>query len=208
LIALNCYTQNQLKDATNISVSIPKEIQVKNISDSQKNSLDENMPWIAALIIGVLSAGVNFWIGHKLRQSNERNLQRQIESSNNIAMTQFKTTIATKNRQEWINELRHEISELLTAFGKASITDNSSTREEFTRYSEKILYSKAKIELLTNSQKPEQKELQDKIEDLFEAFVEKDGKFKPGELANLRSKIILSANKLLDLHWKKIKNLQ
>ena len=72
------------------------------------------MPWIGALIIGLLSVLVNFWVAHRLRQSNERNLTRQIENAKEITLSQFKSTIATKNRQDWINELRNAISDAIS----------------------------------------------------------------------------------------------
>jgi AraC-like DNA-binding protein len=213
LLTFNCFSQKKIakntlsnKAKSEISISIPREIHIKNVTNSIDNPLDKNMPWIAALIIGLLSAGVNFWIAHRLRQSNESSLQRQLESSKTITMTQFKATIATKNRQDWINELRHELADLLYAFTRASSSD--ITREEVTKYTEKVLFSKAKIQLMINSGKPEQKDLQDKIETLFNTYLEKEGKLENIEYASLRTDVILSARRLFDLHWKKVKNLE
>lgn len=212
-ITLSCLSQNNSiktelknKDLPNISINFPKEIQVKNVNNQTESSLDKNMPWIVAFLIGLLSAGVNFWVAHRLRQSNEKNLQRQIESSNNIALTQFKTTIATKNRQDWINELRHELCDLLAAF--TSSTGSDVTREELSKFMDRILYSKSKIQLLINNQKPEQKDLEDKIEALFNTYIEKKGKLENVEFATLRQAVINSGRKLFDLHWSKIKDLQ
>ncbi|EJL63051.1 hypothetical protein [Flavobacterium sp. CF136] len=201
------FKKEQDKNTKNeISISIPKEVQIKNISAIKEDNLDKKMPWIIALVIGVLSAGVNFWISHRLRQSNERNLQRQVESAQKMTLTQFKATIATKNRQDWINELRHELSELLTSTTR--VTGIGPKNEDYEKHIDKILFTKSKIQLMLNYEKIEQKKLIDSIENLFDKHIESDGKIDDDDFAELRSSIISDARVLFDIHWKKIKNLQ
>ncbi len=91
--------QIQRQKIPQVKVNLPSTLQIENVSKphdsiNYKNmpwvvalllgfisAHDKNMPWIVALIIGILSAFVNFWIGNRLRLSNEKKLLRQIETS-------------------------------------------------------------------------------------------------------------------------------
>ena len=193
-------------------LQFPDTIQIRNIvaTQSSQSSTEKNMPWIVALFIGLFSAFINYLISRHLRKSNEKSLERQFENSKENSLIQFKATIAAKNRQDWINELRHTLSEFLSY---ASLVSNFNAdlneKSDIHVYLQKILYAKAKIELLVNKEKEEQKHLVEKMEELFVAITGKksqDDNEIPFRKA--RTEVIKAANQLFNLHWKKIKDLK
>lgn len=235
-------------ETPNISnvIEFPSTLNINDVSSkSGENLLEKNMPWVVALIIGILSVFVNFWVSHRLRQSNERNLRVQIESNEkNIArqiessersileqiksnernqnkqietakeskLLEFKATIATNNRQEWINELRHTLSEYLTYCILITPLPDDATQAKLDNRDEifrKLSLSKSKLELLMNSEKAEQKELLEKIESILEVIRNNiDKSNKPIPIKDARISAIEAARKLFSIHWNKIKELK
>lgn len=195
---------------TDVKISIPQTIHIEDITEKSDTtmSLDKNMPWIAALLIGFSAAFVNFWVAHRLRQSNERNLQRQIENSKETTLTQFNATLATKNRQDWINELRQTLSEFLTYSMCLTPSFVPLEPEEHKKYLEKLAFTKSKIELLINVDKQEQIELLVALDNVLEVLSKGKGDFNKEEMQLARSKTISAARKLFRIHWKKIKLLK
>lgn len=208
----------------NISIDFPKTIQIEDVTKKEKkqSSLITNMPWIVALIIGLLSVLANYWVAHILRKSNERNLRSQIESNErslkvqiesakDTALTEFKATIATKNRQEWINELRNTLTEYLSSVSLILPTPENPSKK-FNDEKSQLIYrmslAKAKLELLMNREKAEQKELLNKIEEMFNVANSNSMEGYVDKMVAARSIVINAARKLFDIHWKKIKELK
>lgn len=175
-----------------------------------KSFITANLPWIVALIIGVISAVVNLWAAHQLKKSNENTIQKQIDSAKETTLMQFKTTIATKNRQDWIDELRDTISEYIMSTSLLSPIMNATEPfkiEQRTRLIERMSFSKAKIQLLTNIEKPDQKALVNEVESLLALIPNESKEINVQDFQNQRSKVIEAATKILNLHWRKIKEL-
>lgn len=218
-----------------VSITLPETLQVGNISDKKESNTHfvTILPWIIALLIGVFSAVVNFRIAKSLRKSNEKNLQfqidsnernvksqiesnerslqKQIEITKETTLIEFKATIATKNRQEWINELRETLSVFLTSSIFVSPNISRDLKIKFTDgFVEKALFARAKIELLTNKDKPEQKELLDNVNIYYEIVLKqlKGEAIESSQIVEARSSISQSARKLFKIHWNKIKELQ
>eukprot|EP01093_Parvamoeba_rugata_P002527 TRINITY_DN13108_c0_g1_i1.p1 TRINITY_DN13108_c0_g1~~TRINITY_DN13108_c0_g1_i1.p1 ORF type:complete len:156 (-),score=30.54 TRINITY_DN13108_c0_g1_i1:61-528(-) len=155
------------------------------------------MPWIVALIIGLLSVLANYIIANQLRKTTKENLN-----------TEYKATIASKNRQDWINEVRHTLTEFLSSALFLSNIDHTEI-DENNRFLEKLISSKSKLELLVNDSKTEQKDLLNSVENLL-TLVTNDGK-DPNfatKVRNSRNQTIKVARVLFNIHWKKIKNLK
>lgn len=178
--------------------------------------LDRHMPWIVALLIGLLSAGVNLRAAKKLRESNEKNQQQQIDNVKEITMLQFKGTIASQNKQGWINDLREEISELITkchVIAEEFHLDEDFEEEEemdderFKDNWEQLYFSEAKIKLLLNVNNEDQRELLESIDKMVN-YMLKDKDFTWEEFNGLRSDVVDSTRKLFEKHWEKIKNLK
>ncbi len=219
----NKATLVQKQEVPQVNVKLPSTLKIENVSKLQVSLLDKNMPWLVALLIGILSAFVNLRIGNRLRlsnennlrrqiESNEKNLQSQIETSKEIKLLEFKATISAKNRQEWINELRHTISEFLSISMQLTPDEHEQigqlSHPDKIKFFDKFFYTKAKIELLLNSEKMAQQEVLDNVEAVVDVLTKKNEEFNGEDMQTARANLILSSRKLFDLHWKKIKNLK
>jgi len=89
--------------------------------------MDENMPWIIALIISILGIGINLLISNK-----------QIKANRDITFRQIKATLNTNNRQDWIVETRNVITDLITQVKLLNI----EFQEEKQNEDRKICYMK------------------------------------------------------------------
>ena len=147
--------------------------------------MEKCMPWLVALFIGTLSAVVNFYIGNRLRKSNETNIEKQ-------------------HRQQWLTELRDAISEFLSI--SIHLDMNGNSIEHTRKYLERITYTKYRIEIiLTNPQKQEQQKLLNAMENLIARLAEKTVD-STKSTDGLRNEIITAARELFSIHWKKLKN--
>jgi hypothetical protein len=197
---------------TEINLTLPEILKIQDLTEKNHSSsfIEKNMPWAVALLIGVLSAFINLLISHRLKQSNEKNLLKQIENNKEINLTQFKSTIATKNRQDWINEVRHSLCEILEngnllCFEILGSEPNTAT---IKAHFGKFLYSKSKIKMLLNEKKSEQRKVLEElinfsntIKDIF-----KTKKNSPKQ-NDAEDQLIQAARELFEIHWKKIKQL-
>lgn len=202
--------QNTAKKTT-VSVTLSDTLQVKNITPStyQTPFYERNMHWIIALLIGLVSAFANLLIAFRLRQSNERIIQKQIMNAKETTLFQFKATIGTKNRQEWINDLRLVLSEFLTYTTYLSPRKHDEVKEdEIKRCIEKIFFTKFKIQLLTNPEKLEQKKLLDAIENMLNVITADKEKYNDEDMRLARQEIVFAARELFKQHWNKIKDLR
>lgn len=191
---------------TNLIVTMPEEITIKNASKSETNFFEKSAPWIVALIIGLGSALVNYFISKQLMYSNERNIKSQLESNKENVLIQFKTTLGTKNRQDWIDEVRHNLSEFLSnsIMFKFHKTDKS---EAIIKYFEQVTYNLFKLRLLLNEKDELQNKLLDCINKYYEAAHIEDSKLY-GKEQGQRDTLIECAKQLFNIHWEKIKKLE
>jgi hypothetical protein len=191
-------------------ISSPTQ-QIKNPSNESNNLsfFEKYFPAIVALLIGVISALINLWVSHTLKKSNEKNLQRQIDNAKETTITQFKATIAAKNRQDWINEVRQELSELI-ANGSLMRIELKVTRDikEMNKYQFNMHYSLSKIETLLNPEKPEQKLILADAELFVSNCTECFKKENTEEYLLLKQRLYENGRKLFGIHWTKIKNLK
>jgi hypothetical protein len=156
-------TQNRIdKTVSDTIIVIHSDIRKSNYKEKQ----DNNMPWIVALTIGVLSAIINIIIAVIQQKSNRRNIDRQLESaketiqeqiknSKDIAILDFNRSVKSQNRQEWINKLRDLISEIdmnLTLIAYSS-------REKTAQRVMEIDLLKNKIDLMLNQSESEHETL-------------------------------------------------
>lgn len=175
--------------------------------------VDSYMPWIVALIIGVFSAWVNHRIAKTQRISNEKNQQLQMNNIKEITLLQFKGRIASQNKQQWVNDLREEISELLTkSYALAQEFHNVIKEEEiddnlFRANRDQLHYSESKIKLLLNINNEDQRELLESIDKMINYMLKAKG-FRWEKFNGLRSDVVDSARILFEGHWEKIKNLK
>jgi len=139
-----------------------------------KENGSNNMPWIAAIFVGVLTVIANYIIARINKNTAIRNIKDQVETSTQIANLQiestkeialqqisnsqklashgFNATLKTQNRQQWINLVR----DTLTDFSTHSKILNAEFQEAYfdrTRQielHEKVTRTRVKLTLLLN----------------------------------------------------------
>lgn len=120
--------------------------------------LEKDMPWIGAILLGLLSVLTNLFINKQLRKSNKENsvlqlsqskefLLKQLEFANKSMQLEFNKTVLSGNRQVWINDLRENISKILSNIFVISLKQNI-TNQEF----ENLRFLIIKVELMLNKE--------------------------------------------------------
>lgn len=126
------------------------------------------IPWIASLSISFATIIVNLWISYSQRRTSLSVVTKQIESSIKLARAQFDFTLSSKNRQDWINELRNCISEFATHVRQINIVfQRRELSDKAFAIHEKIFLYRSKIKLLLNNTKEEHKAFHQAQEDLM-----------------------------------------
>ncbi len=128
------------------------------------NVVNKSMPWIASLIIGMMTVIVSV----KVSKASSKNVDKQIEastriaieqinSSKELALTEFKATLNSKNRQDWINEVRNCLSEYITQCRMLNIECQNTpiSSEKFEDYFSKTNYNYYRLLLLLKHNKDE-----------------------------------------------------
>lgn len=185
------FSQKKVDSSSFSSNSKTEQIQI-SVSDStishllqpfsQKKELrlEKNGPWLAALFIGILTVLANILTSYYMRrisrdtvkaqiESSERTAGLNIENSQTLSLTQFKATLKTKNRQDWINDVRESITEFTTQCKMLNIEFQSTTPdpEKVKPLLEKVTLYRNKLLLLLNPAKETHKPLLNAIDSLM-----------------------------------------
>lgn len=194
------------KQTTEVIVNFPETVKIKDVSEKHDN-YSSYMPWITALIIGILSGLINIWIADRIKKSNEKTIGLQMNNAKNLALSEFKATLGTNNRQGWIDELRHNLSELISESAMIAVEASAEKPddEKLKFHFKKMNYNKAKISMLINKDKPEQKKVIDCVYELINKSFDTKSDFNPTEFKRVEDELTLASSMLFKIHWKKIK---
>jgi len=214
--------QESLNQNTKILIKVDT-LNLKSFPTEKKSkSWYENsaMPWIMALLVSILTIIVNILIAKNNLKTSKINLDRQLQmtkeltlrqinNAKEIAFTEFKATINSKNRQDWINELRSCISEFLTQCAMINIemANNSDNLEKIKPYFEVIVKNKSRIAMLINLEKEEQKAILKPINDMMSVSFSPENDWDVEKYKIYEDELLNATRNLLQLQWVKIKNL-
>ena len=182
-------------------ISIPDRLKIENVNPT---SWRDQMPWVAALIIGILSVLITVLTNRSQKQV----LFRQIESSKEIARLDFSKTVISGNRQEWINKLRDNLSEYLARTETYSIallnpTNNAQKLQELANDNlSDILKLEVRIVLMLNSNEEDSKELV-KFLGIYTKCIFGEAITQPAEV--LKQRIVEITKKILKTEWERVK---
>lgn len=199
-----------------IKIGFMNSLKVINLSENKdSNTLSGNMPWIVALLIGILSFVLNLIITNKSNKLNSMNLTKQIDSAKEISRTDFKAKLKTENMQKWMDDLREYLSEYLSncAIVRSKIADlkNKPDKEVYNAIlNEFKMMVKYKIKLLTmlNLEIHEHLVVAEQINELFKmGFVSID-KFTATEHIDLENKLLSDMRTLVNKYWEEISNIE
>jgi len=199
--------KEQQKEITEVNINLPDTVQIKDISAKNEDS-PSKMPWVIALVIGVLSAIINIWIADKMKNSNEKTISLQLTNAKELALAEFKATLGAKNRQDWIDELRHNLSEFISQSAMINIefSVDRPDNEKIKPYFQKMNYNKAKIAMLINEEKAEQKRVIDAVNELVNKSFDSQNDFDAAEFKGIEDELVDASRDLFNIHWEKIKN--
>lgn len=107
---------------------------IQSQAEEKKGFINENFSAIIALLIGLITVFVNVWLNKSLRKQNSESLNKQIESSEKIAIKniqntelvtlknienskelsklEFNANLKRNNRQDWVNALKDNLAQL------------------------------------------------------------------------------------------------
>lgn len=199
---------------------------------NEDNGNDSIMIWMVALIVGFFTIISSILINRSQRKSNERITMLSLESSENSARSnienakelaladiqntsklsnqEYKATLNSKNRQDWVNELRDSMSELLSKSAIISIeySKDKPDIEKIKPYFERIIYYKSKITLLINPNKSEQNKIIIEASNIIDEATKSPKDFNKKEYESAVLNFIKSGQKLFEYNWRKIKKLE
>ena len=129
-----------------------------------------NISWGVSLLISIVTIIVSWRVTVRNNKNSKEVALDQIKNSKELALTEFKATLNSKNRQDWINEVRHSLSEYIIQNRMLNIEyqNKNSTNERIQIHYEKAGYNYNKIFLLLNHNptKEEHKKLLNLIREL------------------------------------------
>jgi hypothetical protein len=192
-----------------ISKDVPKEdVKANNDFDWQKN-----MPWVGAVLIGLLTVLANYIISRESRKSNIEISKIEMENSKEIALEQienaregmqleFNKTVLSGNRQIWIKEFRELVSLILSKTIATSI-NNDISEEEFENF--KFLLIKAELMLNPLNDKAVIKALSELEECCLEVLMSNK---EPQEIEKYASALKDKTKIKLEEEWGKVKRAE
>jgi len=199
---------SKVQQKEQIEIKFPEKIIVENPKTEtlESDKLIQQIPWIIALLVGILTLVANIYLSKQLRKTSENNLINQLNHNKEITLIQLKGTIATQNRQEWINNLRQNISELITS--AVFIIADYENKNDPARNIEKLVLSKSKIELLINPDNEDHNDLVNKIESLLNEISKGEDDYNEDRTNKKRVAVIEISRKIFQKTWAKIKRLE
>lgn len=129
--------------------------------------------------------------------------RKQSEDLSTNSLLKVRSEVISKNRQEWINTLRSEISELvaeMTVYGSNSLCDVTlSTPEQTIAIATALTSRLNKITLLINPKEADHIELVSLLDQLYDAYQNMD------KFPSIREEVIKLAQKILKDEWERVK---
>lgn len=176
---------------------------------NQKYNVMDWLPSLVALLVCGTTVVANFLLNKYLRNSTERNLKTQLKSANNKALMEFRAKVSVENRQVWLNDLRDNVGEFIAKSGTVAVSVQFNEDQiETVRKDIELMHSyRAKIELLLNHKKEDQKALVDKVRQVAHMAVDVHDLTIMQAFNTERDELVDIARNVLKKHWDLIKNL-
>lgn len=191
------------------------------------NSNHNNNSWRITLTVGILAflatliaASLSGWIAIKGIRTNKEIAVNQIENLQRNTRMQFFATLKTKNRQDWINEVRTSISELIANCIKINIefqNQGNNSTQKIKDIHEKISLHRAKLLLLlsANTNKTTHSELLasmktliDKLDNHILNYRNNINDWNNFEFQNACDKLVEDGRNLVYGEWKEIQQFE
>lgn len=192
----------------------------------------KNMPWVGAILIGLLTVLANILISRQSRNTNRESLNQQLKSSGEmtdkqlssakeIALSQidnsrrivqldFNKTVLSGNRQAWINSLRDAISDYIAKSNtfRIKLDQLNSLGKDAGKDTDnsdltEILRLETKIVLMLNSNEDDSKLLIERLGQYTTALFDDTVIMQPSSF--FQQEIIDITKTILKKEWERVK---
>jgi len=186
------------------NIDEPQCITIKR-TESQKTCMgltESQFPWLIVLLIVIVVAIASILVGMKLIKAGQENNIRQQANAKEIALSGFTAAVKAKETEEWINDLRNGVNDLLS-MGLAlhlEVMNANYDPAKFQVALEKLLLSQNRISLLLNKKEESQSRLEKAIAALIGTVGQKKEEFKVEDYKKSRQEIIDQARELFQKH--------
>lgn len=115
---------------------------------------------------------------------------------------QFRATVLSGNRQQWINTLRDSLADFLSTASliKADVEDSMANVDDFKKRMERLYLMVSRIKLLINPKEDDHLELVDRIDSLRVAVTKRDTDVS-GDVGDITE----IGQKVLKREWERVK---
>jgi len=135
--------------------------------------------------------------------------KRQSKTQIKIANDNIKATVLSRNRQDWINTLRDQISEFISILSSLAVTH---THEEFDvvdkqRWYERGICLQSKISLLINPMEEDHNYLVELLDKALDSTTQKASEMDHEQIGVYIGQIVEISQKILKREWERVKSL-
>ncbi len=191
-----------------LSIILNDSLKAFSANNSELNNLiqiNNYMPWIVALMIGVLTIIANILIN----KNQSKNAEKTLKIQSVLSLKSIQKDILSNNRQEWINSLRNYVSNYIASHEMSKIivqNDKNNTPEYRVEFKKWQSFS-YKIELMLNPIEEKSKELKELMTDLnlatdYSSFA------KEQSYESIKNDIIKITQNILKEEWERVKSIE
>ena len=160
------------KDSTivNYNLQIPDTISIINVSKEpiEVKKKNENAPWMVALLIGLVSAGVNIYIIRTQTQKQESIFQRNIEETRKLTLKTIRNNQDWESYQDWEKQLKIKLSSFISNGNKLAIRlVEEKNHNDVNNFFIDFEFSKIEVKILLNPLVLLQNDLNNSIDEFY-----------------------------------------
>ena len=196
-------------------ISLPNEVKIILPNELTKTKTDwtkEYLPAILTFLAGMLTVIANAYISKKLREATRENMESQLKESQRLKEIEIRNSINIKNRQEWMNQFRDNLSEFGTIIALVLTDIKSGGTDEKLREEIKILFvSKFKLNLLLQPDREDEKKLLSSLDKIIEYItinIDKRNGNYVDEVAKTMIHVTTLSRKILERNWQKLNKFE
>ena len=126
-----------------------------------------------------------------------------------IARIHIKAEVLSKNRQNWINDLRNQLSEFISLISVLSTEHASVLMDDnsFIQFHQKTLLVKSKIELLINPKEDDHSQLSENIYQAYREMLKPEKDIDRKKLGQFEGIIVRLSQEVLKREWERVKKI-
>lgn len=212
----NISIQKTIEEPTTNTVTVikTKPINIESIPEIKIN-IKQPINWYMILlpITTIIIVIIGFLMTRKQLEEKTKesinSFDKTIEKQTELSKNEIKLEVLSKNRQNWINSLRDELSKFMgtikTIDNKHRMMSSKADASEINSFKDEINnlgVLKYKIYLLLNPEEDDNKILLKKIEEIILMAYQKE---QPDEKLD---EMIIISQKILKEEWKRVKELK